>query len=71
MEKAKSFLRYTAAMGELSDRENAIIAMGEWGDVEAFNFLVNELKDPILPVIIRRVILASLTKIDPAKAIHI
>jgi CRP/FNR family cyclic AMP-dependent transcriptional regulator len=69
VEKARFFLRYTAAMGELSDRENAIIAMGEWGDVEAFDFLVNELKDPILPVIIRRVILASLTKIDSAKSI--
>ena len=32
-------------------------------------FWFNELKDPILPVIIRRVILASLTKIDSAKSI--
>ncbi len=67
--RAKSFLRYTAALGELSERENAIIAMGEWGDTEAFVFLVNELKDRQLPVMIRRVILASLTKIDPAKSI--
>jgi HEAT repeat protein len=67
-ERAKSFLRSTAALGELTDRENAIIAMGEWGDSEAFDFLVNELKDPTLPVIIRRVILTSLTKIDSAKS---
>jgi HEAT repeat protein len=69
-ERAKSFLRYSAALGELTDRENAIIAMGEWGDIEAFDFLVNELKDPILPVIIRRVILTSLTKIDSAKSMR-
>ena len=69
-ERAKSFLRYTAALGELTDRENAIIAMGEWGDIEAFDFLVNELKDPILPVTIRRVILTSLTKIDSAKSMR-
>lgn len=68
-DKARSFLRYTAATGDLSDRENAIIAMGEWGDTEAFDFLANELKDPVLPVMIRRVILASLKRIDPAKAI--
>jgi HEAT repeat protein len=67
-ERAKSFLRSTAALGELTDRENAIIAMGEWGDIEAFDFLVNELKDPTLPVVIRRVILTSLTKIDSAKS---
>src|SRR6266511_790992 len=67
--RAKSFLRYTAALGALSERENAIIAMGDWGDTEAFVFLVNELKDRQLPVMIRRVILASLTKIDPAKSI--
>ncbi len=69
VERAKSFLRYTAALGEISERENAIIAMGEWGDTEAFKFLMNELKDPQLPVLIRRVILASLTQIDSVKSI--
>ena len=69
VERAKSFLRYTAALGEISERENAIIAMGEWGDTEAFKFLMNELKDRELPVLIRRVILSSLTQIDSAKSI--
>jgi CRP/FNR family cyclic AMP-dependent transcriptional regulator len=69
VEKASSFLRYTSAIGDLSDRENAIIAMGEWGDTEAFEFLANELKDPALPVLIRRAVLASLKRIDPAKAL--
>jgi HEAT repeat protein len=69
IERAKSFLRYTAALGELAERENAIIEMGEWGDNEAFEFLSNELKDPELPVPIRRVVLSALTKIDPAKSL--
>jgi HEAT repeat protein len=68
-ERAKIYLRTTAALGELSERENAIIAMGEWRDTEAFEFLVNELKDRQLPILIRRVILFSLTKIDPARSI--
>jgi HEAT repeat protein len=69
VEKAKSFLRYTSALGELADRENAIMAMGAWGDTEAFEFLANELKDPVLPALIRRAILAALNRIDPAKAL--
>jgi len=68
VERAKSFLRYTAVMGELYDRENAIIAMGEWGDEEAFQFLLNELKERELAVTIRRIILTSLAKIDAAKS---
>jgi HEAT repeat protein len=68
MERAKSFLRYTAALGELTDRENAIRAMGEWGDTEAFDFLVNELKDPVLPIRIWRVILISLAHMSSTKS---
>ncbi|HLO31092.1 MAG TPA: MFS transporter [Anaerolineales bacterium] len=64
VEKARSFLRYTAALGELSDREHATMAMGDWGDAEAFDFLVNELKDRGLPIRIRRVILAALAQIS-------
>jgi HEAT repeat protein len=69
VEKSRSFLRYTAAMGELSDREHAIVAMGAWGDEEAFDFLVNELRDRDLPIRIRRVVLASLVKLDSAQSI--
>ncbi len=69
IEQARSFLRRTAALGELSDREHAIRAMGEWGDSEAFAFLANELKDRDLPVRIHRAVLASLTGIDSAKAV--
>ncbi len=68
IEKARSFLRYTAALGDLTDRENAILAMGEWGDAEAFAFLANELKDRDLPIGSRRAILAALAKIDAAQS---
>jgi HEAT repeat protein len=63
-ERAKSFLRHTAALGELAQREHAILAMGEWGDAEAFNFLVNELEDSELPIPIRRAVLTALARID-------
>jgi len=44
------------------------MAMGDWGDAEAFDFLVNEFKDPALPVRIRRAILAALAQIDEMKS---
>ena len=68
IEKAKSFLRYTAVLGELVERQHAVEAMGEWGDAEAFEFLVNELRDPTLPLLIRRTILTSIAEIHPEKA---
>jgi len=68
-EKARAFLRYTAAMGELSNREHAIMAMGDWGDAEAFDFLVNELKDRGLLIRIRRIILTALARIDASKSL--
>ena len=68
IERAKTFLRHTAVTGELTDREHAIIAMGEWGDAEAFKFLVNELEDDALPIRIRRVILTALAHIDGTKS---
>lgn len=67
-QRAKAFLRYTAAMGNLADREHAIRAMGDWGDAEAFEFLVNELRDRSLPIRIRRVVLTSLANIQSAHA---
>lgn len=63
IERARSYLRYTAAMGNLADRGQAILAMGDWGDVEAYNFLVNELRDRALPISIRRAILLALAHI--------
>lgn len=68
-EQAKPFLRYTAALGDLSEREDAIFAMGEWGDTEAFEFLVNELKDPVLPVRLWRVILIALAQMSGTRSL--
>jgi hypothetical protein len=42
--------------------------MGHWGDEEAFEFLVNELRDPTVPVIIRRAILTAIAGIHSEKA---
>ena len=69
LEKAKSFLRTTAVLGDLTEREHAVLAMGDWGDAEAVAFLTNELQDRALPVLIRRVILTALVRINSKKAI--
>ena len=69
IDKARSFLRTTAVLGELAEREHAVLAMGDWGDAEAVAFMTNELQDRALPVRIRRVILTALVSIDPEKAI--
>lgn len=68
-EKAKNLLRQIAILGELSARTHALTALGDWQDEQAFDFLVNELKDRGLPVPIRRVIFTSLFRIDPARAL--
>ena len=68
IQKAKSFLRYTSVMGEPLDRQHAIMAMGDWGDAEAFQFLVNELHDRGIPAAIRRVILTALARIHSGAA---
>ena len=67
--KAKKYLRHTAVFGDLSAREHALTAIGEWGDTEAFDFLANELQDRTLPPTIRHVILSSLARIDSSKAL--
>jgi CRP/FNR family transcriptional regulator len=69
IEKAKSLLRYTAVMGNLAARQHAVMAMGDWGDAEAVGFLVNELHDRALPVMIRRAILSALANIRSEAAL--
>jgi len=69
-ENAKIYLRQTASLaGDLSDREYALTALGEWGDIEAFTFLTNEVQDMRLPASVRKVILRSLANIDLPKAL--
>ncbi len=66
---AKKYLRQMAVLGEFEDRRHAIAALGDWGDVEAFEFLVNELEDSTLASAIRRDILVSMMRIDSKKSI--
>lgn len=68
-EKAKFHLRHTAGFGDSEARFHAITALGEWGDVEAFEFLANELKERQLEIPIRCAILVSLKQIDPQAAL--
>ncbi|MEW6239258.1 MAG: HEAT repeat domain-containing protein [Chloroflexota bacterium] len=67
--KAKTFLRYTAVLGESYDRLHAIAALGEWGDKEALEFLANEIRDEHLESSFQRAILTALEKIDARGAI--
>jgi HEAT repeat protein len=66
---AKKYLRQMAVLGEFDDRRHAIAALGDWGDVEAFEFLVNELEDSSQASVIRRDILVSMERIDSQKSI--
>jgi HEAT repeat protein len=68
-DKAKKHLRQTAALGDFEERQLAITALGDWGDVEAFQFLVNELKDTAIAPIIRRSILVSMKRINAQETI--
>ncbi|MEP7135835.1 MAG: MFS transporter [Chloroflexota bacterium] len=63
-ERAKQHLRHFAVFGDLEERMQAVTALGEWGDKEAFDFLTNELRDPGLEPVIRNIILKSLAKIN-------
>ena len=67
-DRAKSYLRMTAVLGDFDARSHAIAAIGEWGDVEAFEFLANELQDRTLLPAIRRDVLSSMKHIDPVKS---
>lgn len=67
--KAKTYLRQTAVYGDLEARQLAIAALGDWGDVEAFEFLANELQDETLLPLIRKNILVSMRRIDASQAV--
>ena len=67
--KAKTFLYSTALQGDLSARTHALTALGEWGDTEAFNFILNELNDQTAPAPIRRAAATALVYVKPEQAI--
>jgi len=68
-ERAKEHLRRFAVLGDLEERMNAVTALGEWGDKEAFDFLNNELKDRRLEPVIKNIILKALAKINAQESL--
>ena len=51
---ARDMLRSMSMLGEQDDRIHAIQAMAEWGDLEAFALIENELNDQYAPTPVRR-----------------
>lgn len=68
-DQAKKHLRHLAAFGDMESQGYAITALGDWGDVEAFHFLKNELQDEAILPAIRRKILIAITRIDEEKSL--
>ncbi len=63
---AKEMLRTMAVLGETEERVNALTALGEWGDVEAFELIAAELEDKHAPVAVRRAAAAALPRCGAA-----
>ena len=68
--RAKHHLRTTAVFGDLDARLQAITALGEWGDKEAFDFLANEMLDRGLQPGIKNAILTSLVQINSQESLQ-
>lgn len=66
---ARDLLRRLSIMGEIGERVNALGALGEWGDAEAFELVCVELEDLAAPSRVRSVAATTLAKIDPTHAI--
>jgi len=64
--KARDLLRSMAVLGEQDDRIHAIRAMAEWGDLEAFTLIENELNDRHAPSPVRRAAAIALGSCDSA-----
>ncbi len=63
-DKAIKHLRQLAVLGDVEQRQFAITALGDWGDVEAFQFLSNEIQDEMIAPVIRKSILFSMCRIN-------
>ncbi|MCQ3938696.1 MAG: hypothetical protein DPW18_16865 [Chloroflexi bacterium] len=66
--EAKRRLRQISIIGTLDERIHAIKWMGEWGDMDAFDFLANELQDRHLEPAVKKTILTTLHQIHPQNA---
>jgi hypothetical protein len=62
--EARDMLRSMSMLGERDDRIYAIQAMAEWGDLEAFLLIENELKDRHAPSPVRRAAAIALGSCD-------
>jgi HEAT repeat protein len=62
--EARDFLRYMAVMGDLEARVNALEALGEVGDVEAYELVETELGDAHAPAAVRRAAATALACFD-------
>jgi HEAT repeat protein len=62
--EAQDLLRSMAVLGEQDDRIHAIQAMAEWGDLEAFALIENELNDRHAPSPVRRAAAIALGSCD-------
>ncbi len=62
--EARDLLRQMAATGTLEARLAALTALGEWGDMEAFELVAVELEDSGAPSAIRRAAVSALLHMD-------
>jgi HEAT repeat protein len=67
--RARDLLRNMTMLGDPDARVCALKALGEWGDVEAFELARVELEDQSAPASARRMAAAALARIDPERAI--
>ncbi|MGQ0604282.1 MAG: MFS transporter, partial [Anaerolineales bacterium] len=64
-DSARDLLRSMAMLGEMDDRVQALRALGQVGDVEAFALVTNELADTQSPAAVRRAAATTLGRGSP------
>ncbi len=67
---AKNMLRQMAAMGETHERVDALHALGDWGDAEAFELICVELEDEGTPPIVRSAAASAIVRTDSIRSIE-
>lgn len=60
--EARDMLRSMAALGDVEERVDALTALGEWGDSEAFLLIAAELEDAHAPAPVRRAAASALAR---------
>ncbi|MBI5712761.1 MAG: HEAT repeat domain-containing protein [Chloroflexi bacterium] len=67
---AKNMLRQMAAMGETQERVDALHALGDWGDAEAFELICVELEDEGTPPIVRSAAATAIIRTNSIRSIE-